>query len=148
VLAGQLPDQPELEQLLVQFAKRENVVVLTEAHSNLSADIFISTIDRLIMGFDDEKKKYIIPDILITIGRNIISRKIKDLLRAGDTEHWHIDISGEGLDTLKNLRSIFPISPIRFFQMIQEGEIPTSHSNFNKTVNGWNEKARLLHLNI
>ncbi|MBX7052482.1 MAG: 2-succinyl-5-enolpyruvyl-6-hydroxy-3-cyclohexene-1-carboxylic-acid synthase [Flavobacteriales bacterium] len=142
VLAGQLPDQPELESYLTTFAQRDNVIVFTEAHSNLSSDTFITTIDRLIMGFDKEKKKYILPDILITIGRNIISRKIKEVLRAGETEHWHIDISGEGLDTLKNLRRIFPISPIDFFRSIQEGEKVSIDSDYRKTINVWNEKAR------
>ena len=144
VLAGQLPDQPELETFLTTFAQRENVIVFTEAHSNLSSDTFITTIDRLIMGFDDEKKKFILPDILITLGRNIISRKVKEFLRAGHTEHWHVDISGEGLDTLKNLRRIFPLSPIDFFRTVQEGEMPVIHSDFRSTITAWNEKARLV----
>jgi 2-succinyl-5-enolpyruvyl-6-hydroxy-3-cyclohexene-1-carboxylate synthase len=37
-------------------------------------------------------------------------------LRKSNTEHWHVDISGEGLDTLKRLSKVIPTTPTAFFQ--------------------------------
>lgn len=142
VLAGQMAPDNGLLQNLIRFADNENVVVMTEAHSNLSHPSFISTIDRLIMGFDDTEKQFILPDILITIGHNIISRKIKEYLRSGQTEHWHIDVSGEGLDTYKQLRKIIPLSPASFFKSLHQSY--ETSSSYRSTLLSWNEKAKHL----
>lgn len=120
VLAGQQPPNSSLLASLSRFAENPNVVVMTEAHSNLSSPKFITTIDRLVMGFDKKEEEIMTPDLLITIGHNIISRKVKSLLRGGKMEHWHVDESGEGLDTYKHLSKIIPLRPELFFSSIAE----------------------------
>ncbi|MDZ4823857.1 MAG: 2-succinyl-5-enolpyruvyl-6-hydroxy-3-cyclohexene-1-carboxylic-acid synthase [Flavobacteriales bacterium] len=123
VLAGQMLPNESLLKSLKQFSANPRVIVFTEAHSNLTDENFVTTIDRLIMGFDEERKKNFIPDLLISIGRNIISRKIKEYLRSGKMEHWHVDISGECLDTMKNLTKVIPLSPEAFFEELKTSAI-------------------------
>jgi 2-succinyl-5-enolpyruvyl-6-hydroxy-3-cyclohexene-1-carboxylate synthase len=140
ILAGQLPPIDGLREDIIALAKKENVVVFTEAHSNLSHPDFISTIDRLVIGLEGEEIEQIVPDLLITIGHNIISRKIKDYLRKGQPEHWHVDVSGEGLDTYKHLTKIIPLHPADFFRVIDTAY--TSSSSYRAAVSQMNDKAR------
>ena len=115
ILAGQSMPDEKLHTSLVKWAQLPQVVVMTEAHSNLADSKFITTIDRLIMRMPAEEVDVVLPEILITYGHNIISRKIKEYLRKSNCEHWHVDISGEGLDTLKHLNKIIAIEPREFF---------------------------------
>lgn len=118
ILAGQYPPDAALKSALKQWTDLPNVVVMTEAHSNLAESNWCSTIDRTITGLSADTLSEWYPEILITFGHNIISRKVKDWLRKGETEHWHIDVSGEGLDTLKQLRHIISMVPSDFFKAV------------------------------
>jgi len=143
VLAGQMPPDSDLHLALAEFAEKNNVAVFTEAHSNLSHHRFITTIDRMIMGFDADSWHDMQPDILITIGHNTISRKIKDYLRSMPTEHWHVDVSGEGLDTFKHLTKIIPLTPVAFFNELKGHATHTIHSDYHERMLGMNTKTRL-----
>jgi 2-succinyl-5-enolpyruvyl-6-hydroxy-3-cyclohexene-1-carboxylate synthase len=118
ILAGQYLPDSNLLKALTRWAQLPQVAVLTEAHSNLSGENLITTIDRLLMGLDKEELNRLMPEVLITFGHNIISRKIKAILRSGKIRHWHIDISGEGLDTFKGLCRTIAQAPSEFFQEI------------------------------
>lgn len=92
ILAGTLYKNPELESLLSQFVKNHSVVVLTEANSNLYHEKFFNHIDRYIFNFNEGDFKTYAPDLLITIGQNVVSKKVKEFLRkAQPAQHWHID---------------------------------------------------------
>ena len=92
ILAGTLDHNPELESILSQFVKNHSVVVLTEANSNLYNDKFFNHIDRYVFNFSEEDFRTYAPDLLITIGQNVVSKKVKEFLRkAKPTKHWHID---------------------------------------------------------
>jgi 2-succinyl-5-enolpyruvyl-6-hydroxy-3-cyclohexene-1-carboxylate synthase len=140
VLAGQMQADYTLQEAVNRFAKRSNVAILTEAHSNLASPNFITTIDRFLAGLDDEKKTYLQPELLITVGHNIISRKIKGLLRKANLKHWHVDISGEGLDTLKKLDKVIPLTPAEFFENINAGA-DSNPSDYRDIVLSWNESS-------
>ncbi|MFM7310563.1 MAG: 2-succinyl-5-enolpyruvyl-6-hydroxy-3-cyclohexene-1-carboxylate synthase, partial [Flavobacteriales bacterium] len=73
----------------------------------------------------------------ITVGHNLISRKIKALLRKGNCEHWHVDISGEGLDTVKKLSKVIPLTPTEFFENMN-GAKASAESDYRETVLRWN----------
>jgi 2-succinyl-5-enolpyruvyl-6-hydroxy-3-cyclohexene-1-carboxylate synthase len=142
ILAGQsLPDEL-LQNTLKAWAALPQVVVMTEAHSNVSSDSFITTIDRLALKFNEAERDYFMPNVLITFGHNIISRKIKEYLRSSQCEHWHIDISGEGLDTLKHLTKIIALKPATFFETV----MPAANvkSEYASTLQKWNEQKRKL----
>ncbi|PZP38959.1 MAG: hypothetical protein DI598_20330, partial [Pseudopedobacter saltans] len=92
ILAGTLSPNPELEAQLSQLVKNHTVVVLTEMNSNLQHDKFFAHIDRYITDFSDEDYHTYAPDLLITIGQNVVSKRVKQFLRkAKPKQHWHID---------------------------------------------------------
>lgn len=126
VLAGQFLPHATLLEELVTFSAHPNAAVFTEAHSNMAHPRFVTTIDRMVMAMNDEAKQALVPDLLLTFGHNIISRKIKDYIRKGQCQHWHIDISGEGLDTLKHLTKVIRLHPAEFFRSMNERLVNSS----------------------
>lgn len=92
ILVGTRDYSNELESQLSQLVKNHSVVVLSEANSNLNHDKFFTHIDRYIFTFTDEDYQLYAPDLLITVGQNVVSKKVKQFLRKGKPKnHWHID---------------------------------------------------------
>ncbi len=92
ILVGMQPPDKELQNLLEQLAKRKDTVILTEITSNLNFDKFYPNIDRYIFPFGEEKMENHKPDLLLTIGQNVVSKKVKVFLRNSKLKaHWHLD---------------------------------------------------------
>lgn len=92
ILVGTRDYSEELQMQLSQLVKNHSAVVLTEANSNLNNEKFFSHIDRYVFKFDEEDFKKYAPDLLITVGQNVVSKKVKQFLRkARPQNHWHID---------------------------------------------------------
>lgn len=92
ILVGlQFPNQ-ELNDLIGKLAEDDSVVVLTETTSNIHHPRCINKIDSVIFTLSDEELKELKPEILLTIGQNVVSKKIKAFIReCKPSEHWHLD---------------------------------------------------------
>jgi 2-succinyl-5-enolpyruvyl-6-hydroxy-3-cyclohexene-1-carboxylate synthase len=115
VLVGAMSPDEQIEIQLNHIANDSSVLVLTETISNMNGDNFISSIDQLINNLSDEENEDLKPEILITVGGMIVSKKIKAFLRSCDIQHWHIGNEIEAPDTYQNLSAIFRVSPDMFF---------------------------------
>ncbi len=74
------------------IANDPSILVLTEITSNLHHPHFIKNIDTLITSFNEQDYVDFQPDLLITFGGMIVSKRIKALLRKySTTQHWHVD---------------------------------------------------------
>ncbi|MFV8373246.1 2-succinyl-5-enolpyruvyl-6-hydroxy-3-cyclohexene-1-carboxylic-acid synthase [Flavobacterium sp. LB2P74] len=103
------------EKIIDAFAKDESVVVLTETTSNLHHDSFINTIDTIITPFTNADFENFRPEILITFGGMVVSKRIKAFLRKyKPRHHWHID-SWRAYDTFGALTKHFKVDPNVFF---------------------------------
>ncbi len=92
LLVGTRDYSNELESQLSQLVKNHSVVVLCEVKSNLRHDKFFHHIDRYISDFSEEDMRTYAPDLLITVGQNVVSKRVKQFLRkANPQNHWHID---------------------------------------------------------
>ncbi len=115
ILVGVLPPNSVEQRFVEQLAKDESVLVLTETTSNLHSKNFISAIDQLIAPFTDEDFSKLQPDILLTFGGMVVSKKIKAFLRSfPPKEHWHVD-SKKAYDTFFVLKHHFKTSINSFF---------------------------------
>ena len=115
VLVGeQFPD--ELLQIqLEHLAKDPSVLVLIENTANVSHPKFVNSIDKLIFPFVEDELEEFKPDILLTIGGMIVSKKIKEQLRNYKPKHhWHADAL-RAYDTFHCLKHHFKVSPQLFF---------------------------------
>ncbi|MEO8254255.1 MAG: 2-succinyl-5-enolpyruvyl-6-hydroxy-3-cyclohexene-1-carboxylic-acid synthase [Flavobacterium sp.] len=98
------------------LAQDESVVVMTETTSNLHHPSFISNIDTIITPFTHEDFDDFCPDIVITFGGMIVSKRIKAFLRKYKPKyHWHID-SLRAYDTFGILTKHFEVHPNTFFE--------------------------------
>ena len=115
ILVGTRDYSEELEMQLSQLVKNHSVVVLKEANSNLKHDKFFAHIDRYIFNFKEEDYKTYAPDLLITVGQNVVSKKVKQFLRkANPKNHWHIDEVWHP-DTFFALTEKVKATPEKFF---------------------------------
>lgn len=114
LLGGNYPDAIKQE-YLDRMGNDESVVVMTEVTSNAHHPDFIKNIDTLITPFTEEDFKAFQPDILITIGGMIVSKRIKAFLRKYKPKHhWHID-ELRAYDTFGCLTQHFECDPNIFF---------------------------------
>ena len=115
ILVGTRDHSEELEMQLSQLVKNHSVVVLKEANSNLKHEKFFAHIDRYIFNFDEAAFKMYAPDLLITVGQNVVSKKVKQFLRkANPKNHWHIDEVWHP-DTFFSLTEKIKTTPEKFF---------------------------------
>jgi 2-succinyl-5-enolpyruvyl-6-hydroxy-3-cyclohexene-1-carboxylate synthase len=103
------------EKTIDLLANDPSVVVLTETTSNLHHPSFIANIDTIITPFTPEDFQNFQPEILVTFGGMVVSKRIKAFLRKFKPQHhWHID-SLRAYDTFNALTKHFEISPQLFF---------------------------------
>lgn len=115
ILVGVLPPNSVERQFVEQLAKDESILILTETTSNLHHENFISAIDQLIAPLTDEDFKKLQPDILLTFGGMVVSKKIKSFLRNFPPKaHWHVD-SKKSYDTFFVLNQHFKTTINNFF---------------------------------
>ena len=115
VLVGQFYPDELLQTQLEHLAKDPSVLILIENTANVSHKNFINSIDKLIFPLADDNLEHFAPDILLSIGGMIVSKKIKQHLRKYKPKHhWHIDAI-KAFDTFHCLEKHFKITPQLFF---------------------------------
>ena len=92
ILVGELLPNAIEQKYIESLANDESVLVLLEKTSNLHHSTFIDRIDTLISTFSEDEKLNFQPDILLTFGGMVVSKRIKSLMRNyKPKQHWHID---------------------------------------------------------
>ena len=131
VLVGVNEPNAVEQKFLDKLANDPSVVVMIETTSNLHHPKFINTIDSIITPFTHEDFLDFQPEILVTFGGMIVSKRIKVFLRKyKPNHHWHID-DLRAYDTFDCLTKHFEVQPNLFFQsffMLTE----TVESNYNQ----------------
>jgi 2-succinyl-5-enolpyruvyl-6-hydroxy-3-cyclohexene-1-carboxylate synthase len=130
ILAGQLPPDPDINQVVGLLADDPSVVVLTETTSNLKGESYIGCIDRVIEGLNEKNVEYA-PEILLTFGGAVVSKKIKAMLRKmKPPHHWHIssDTTEFHLDTYQSLTLTIASGAADFLRKLRSASIPVESS--------------------
>lgn len=130
VLCGQLPKNEHLQFQLETFAENSNVVTLVENTSNLTSESFIACIDRTLNGITKNEEQFY-PDVLITIGGAVVSKKIKAFLRkAKPKKHWKIGFDFPYMDTYQCLTDTIEMQSDEFFQSLNSLDFNRNQNNF------------------
>lgn len=120
--------------IIENFAYDPSIVVLTETTSNLHHPSFINSIDTLITPFDDADFEDFEPEILVTFGGMIVSKRIKAFLRKYKPQHhWHIDTL-RAYDTFNALTQHFVMQPNYFFTALLS-KTTFTESNYFSQIN-------------
>ncbi len=132
VIAGQLSPNHGLDGLVEKITDDPSVILLTETTSNLGGDSHIRCIDRVIEGIGSEMDSFQ-PEILLTFGGAIVSKKIKALLRKyRPAHHWHVNPDPEDfhLDTYQSLTLTIPLTTSVFLSQFAKFVKPAAGSFF------------------
>lgn len=104
-----------LQKQIEHLIKDPSVLVLTETTSNIFHPRIINGIDKLLASLNEEELKDLKPEILLTLGGMVVSKKIKHFLRKYQPkEHWHVHPKWKQ-DTFHCLTEHFKISGTLFF---------------------------------
>lgn len=118
ILVGELKPNSIEQTIMEQLAKDESVVVLTEVTSNLHHSSFIANIDAIITPFTEADFAYFKPQLLVTFGGMVVSKRIKAFLRRYSPDvHWHIDTL-RAYDTYGCLTDWITTTPNVFFKQL------------------------------
>lgn len=92
ILIGVNYPSADLENILEKYANDSSVLIMTETTSNCHHTDFINSIDQLITPLTETEFEQLRPDVLITFGGLVVSKRIKEFLRKFQPAlHWHID---------------------------------------------------------
>jgi len=115
------PDTVE-QQFLDELAEDNSVLVFTETTANLHHPNFFSNIDTILAPIEksSEYKTFfeaLQPDVLLTFGGLVVSKKIKSFLRTYKPKHhWHVGIK-KANDTFFSLSHHFKTDINTFFSI-------------------------------
>jgi len=130
--------------IIEQLANDPSVVVMTETTSNLHHPTFLNSIDTIITPFTPEDFEAYRPEILITFGGMVVSKRVKVFLRKyKPQEHWHIDVL-RAYDTFGALTQHFKEDPNTFFGTFLSKTKPVE-SNYSAMAQQLNAFRRVKH---
>ena len=144
VLVGQMNHNINLTAYLDFFTKDESTVVFTETIANASSEHAFNSIDRL-MDLEKNEAEQMAPNILLTIGSAIISKKVKGFLREHrPAEHWHLSADQNHPDTYQSLTHAIKIAPQVFLKQFIN-HIKNVKSNYQKQWDSIENKRTAAH---
>ncbi len=90
IAAGQMPADPDTQAAIARLG-RYGVVTIAEHLANLPADTGAVTLADLALAvLSKEERRSLAPDLVITIGGHIVSKRFKRFLRSLEPlSHWH-----------------------------------------------------------
>ena len=132
ILVGEKESNTIVEETIEAFAKDESVVVMTETTSNIHHPSFINSIDTIITPFTADDFEEFRPEILLTFGGMVVSKRIKAFLRKYQPKHhWHIDTL-RAYDTFDCLTNHFEVDPDAFFKTFLPLTVKIESDYFSK----------------
>jgi 2-succinyl-5-enolpyruvyl-6-hydroxy-3-cyclohexene-1-carboxylate synthase len=119
IVAGMQQPNPQLQEVINQLSEMEQLVVLTEATSNINGEQIISGIDKVVSTITEEEVHFFKPSLLITFDGAVVSKMIKTFLRNYQAkQHWHISLANHHLDTYQQLTTSIEAEPVELFKQL------------------------------
>jgi 2-succinyl-5-enolpyruvyl-6-hydroxy-3-cyclohexene-1-carboxylate synthase len=115
ILVGVNPPNIIAQRWIETLAKDDSVILFTETTSNLHGASFFPGIDKIIAPLNETELLKLQPEILLTFGGVVVSKKIKAFLRQHKPmHHWHVD-EHTANDTFFCLEKHLKVTPNDFF---------------------------------
>ena len=114
IVAGIDDGIPPAETLSRLCAAHGNVAVLAEPLSGLTGDYMVGNVDTTVEWVDgNAAAESLMPDIVVTMGGAIVSKRLKRYLRAlpASVAHWHVGHTRETIDCYGHIAARVEASP-------------------------------------
>lgn len=100
IICGYAQFTPQVIQQLKNLSENENVVIVSEHASNLPfQQIDCWNTDAILTQINPENENKFAPDLVITLGRQILSKKLKQFIKKNKPKrHFHVSRHGESWD--------------------------------------------------
>ncbi|SEB82009.1 2-succinyl-5-enolpyruvyl-6-hydroxy-3-cyclohexene-1-carboxylate synthase [Tenacibaculum sp. MAR_2009_124] len=133
ILIGENFPSEEINNSLKDYLNDEKVIVLTETISNIYHPNIINAIDKVITPFTETNFESLKPDLLITLGGMVVSKRIKQFLRKYSPEHhWHIG-EHKAMNTYFCLTGHITLEPEKFLtELYQKVNKEKNKSSYQK----------------
>ncbi|MDG1777491.1 MAG: 2-succinyl-5-enolpyruvyl-6-hydroxy-3-cyclohexene-1-carboxylic-acid synthase [Crocinitomicaceae bacterium] len=142
IICGQAPKNTMLLNILSELAKDTSVAILVENTSNLADGRFVQCIDRTLNAIEDSEVEAYKPEVLISIGGAIVSKRIKQFLRSSDLKsHWRIGFDFPEMNTYSTLSKSVQCFPKTFLSAVMNECGFVNNSTFG---NRWKQKDYLV----
>lgn len=131
ILVGQLPPDNQLSDLLSRVARKYDALIVCEHTANISSAEAIRNMDALLYTLSEEEQADLAPDLLISFGGHLVSKRVKQYLRKQVvTAHWWISDTDEVIDSFGLLTDILSVDPATFFEalLLENGKENTNYS--------------------
>ncbi|MFZ9028034.1 MAG: 2-succinyl-5-enolpyruvyl-6-hydroxy-3-cyclohexene-1-carboxylic-acid synthase [Crocinitomicaceae bacterium] len=131
VLVGQMDKDPSVEKLLNDLAADPSICILVENTSNISGVRLNHCIDRSLNVIPEDQLDQFKPDLLLTFGGAVISKRIKAFLRGVENlKHYRVGFEFPDMDTYRHLVEHISVSASFFLKELQKEELRKYDSNF------------------
>ncbi len=131
ILIGQMPKNAYFQELLKLVADDTSFAILVENTSNLVSMKWIHCIDRTLQIITPEQEAEFAPDLLITLGGAVVSKRIKAYLRKYKPKmHWKVGFDFPEMNTYEALTNSFEISETSFLKTVldlREGVVTSNY---------------------
>jgi 2-succinyl-5-enolpyruvyl-6-hydroxy-3-cyclohexene-1-carboxylate synthase len=104
IVCGEDPVDERRNWIVNRIADSGQAVVFAEPIANIRGDNMVCAVDRALMFADDETLNSLNPDLLISFGGPVVSKRLKQWLqKQKGTVHFRISADDEQIDTYQNL---------------------------------------------
>ncbi len=122
ILVGMHEPDEMLSHALEQLSQDTSVAVIADMTSNIypnGTKLYHS--DMILSTRSEQTLQALKPDLLITLGGQMVSKSLKLWLRHMRPQtHWHIEPSGETIDTYQSLTHVIPVGATYFCHTLNE----------------------------
>lgn len=121
LIAGFMQPDANLQKCISEISKFPNVAIMAETISNLHLNPLDFSVDSVLTAFSFEDLYQLKPDIVITVGGSLVSRKLKEYLRkfSAEIEHWSIGYSHTTTDCFQSLTTRVECDIVRFLKNLK-----------------------------
>ncbi|MBD3637390.1 MAG: 2-succinyl-5-enolpyruvyl-6-hydroxy-3-cyclohexene-1-carboxylic-acid synthase [Crocinitomicaceae bacterium] len=125
LIIGQHHPDKRLEEVVKMLAEDASLAVLVENTSNVqSFPRFCHCIDRTLEIISDDELENYAPDLILSVGGAVISKRIKAYFRKFKPKHnWRIGVFQVEEDTYQSLTKSISVDPVHFIEALLEQEI-------------------------
>jgi len=137
IIAGQHNQKDAgFESLINSSNLKEKCVILAEHLSNLNSNSVIKNFDQVLSLIDSDKKELFKPDLLITLGGHVVSKRIKSFLRQNKPDyHWQFSANEDISDTYKSLTHLINSDITEVLKTITTNS--ENHEVNTEFISGW-----------
>ena len=131
ILVGQHATDHQLSNVLIALASDPSIAVLVENTSNVQDfSKIVHCIDRTLAAIKEDELSNFAPDLLISVGGAVISKRIKAYFRSHKAKHtWRVGHYPIQEDTFQSLTKSIKIEPALFLEHFANLQLPPN-SNF------------------